>query len=192
MKGKIKVFTKFRLCKESDGYLVYYDYQENKLYRCYMTEEESRPNYAILLVQPFLVFGLEAFGKWISRLESWSIRITWILALVLSTIIVQVFCKNWIKCTEETVNKRFRELTEPTQEEWKKYLDLGRLQLKKKVQLYIWMGLGIVGSAVLFLWSGVIVLLYIYFAMYLIFYLLVVEEKPIRKYNFIKSRRKRR
>lgn len=185
----MKNFTIFQLCKTADDYEIYYNYKKDKLYGCYTVKEEATPNYWILLVQPLLIFSLEYLGKWMSGWESWGKRMVWLLILGLTTLVIKLFWMSWIEKTDEIRSRRLRELPQPEKSEWLEYLQIGEVQLKKRSCLLIWMGLGIVGSALLFLVNGFLLFLLLYMLLYMIAYIFAVVENPVRKYKFIKSRR---
>jgi len=177
----------FLLCKEADGYLIYYNYENKKLYGCYNLNADTKPDYRILLVQPFIIAGAEFFNRWLADFGN---IVRWLIcaaAILLATVCINIFVKKTIESTEEIRNRRMQELSEPTQTEWQAYLQLAKEQLKKQIGIDIGLGLGVVLSAGLFLWTGFSAFCLIYILMYLIFRACVIEASPVRKYRLIKS-----
>lgn len=183
----MKSFPMFLLCKETDGYLIYYNYENKRLYGCYNLDGDTKPNYGILLVQPFIVFGVKAFRQWLA--DSGSL-VRWLVcaaAILLATVSINIFIKKTMESTEAIRNRRMEELSEPTLAEWQKYLQLAKIQLKKQIGIDIVIGLGMVLSACLFLWNGFVIFFLIYILMYLIFRVYAIFSCPVRKYRLIKA-----
>ncbi|MBO5485353.1 MAG: hypothetical protein J5988_00260 [Eubacterium sp.] len=183
----MKSFPMFLLCEEADGYLIYYNYENKRLYGCYNLNADTKPDYRILLVQPILVAGAEIFNRWLAdsgNLVRWLICA---VAILLATISINVFIKKITKGTEETRDRKMEELSEPMPTEWQRYLQLAKEQLKKQVWTDVGLGVGAILSACLFLWKGASVYFLIYIFMYLIFRFCVIAACPVRKYRLIKS-----
>lgn len=183
-------FTMFQLCRETDGYIIYYNYENNKLYGCYNLEENTKPCYSILLVQPFILAAAHFFNDWMMSRGLGGRQVVCALALMVSVIVMNLFWRSVIEKTEDIRNRRLQELPEPTDTEWESYLNLARGQFKKQIGIYIVLAVGIMGSAALFLWSGSVIFLLLFMVLYLVAYPCIQAGGPIRKYRLIKSERK--
>ncbi len=184
----MKVFTMFILCEEPDGYFIYYNYENKKLYGCYTTKTKVKTNYNLLLVLPFINAAVRFFNKWLANWNIWGMRLNCIFAILVTTICITVFWNQKFKSAEEYRKRRYTELPEPTQNEWNYYLQRAKEQIAGYNQICIWMLLGLIVSIGLFLWNGFILFLLLYLLIYFISYPFIFVVKPIRKYNFIKSK----
>ncbi len=185
----MKELSMFQLCKESDGYFIYYNYENKKLYGCYNFEEDLKPNYNILLVQPFIIFAAEFLNKWIGQRSTEVRYFVCTFCIFLATVSINIFFKTLVRSTDEIRNRRLQELPEPSKKEWAKYLKQAEKQLKKQIYLYVWLGLGMAVSIALFLWNGFIFFLLIYIVLYLVLRPFIMVGCPIRKYKLIKAGR---
>lgn len=183
----MKEFTMFQLCKEPDGYCIYYNYVNGKLYGCYNLDEAAKPNYKILLIQPFIILGVKSLNKWIEQFSIWNRQLVCILLILLVTFSINIFFKKVVEDTNEIRSRKLQELPEPSGIEWEKYLCQAERLLKKQIHLYIWLGLGSIVSIALFLWNGFILFLLLYIIFYLILKPFIAVGCPIRKYRFIKA-----
>lgn len=186
----MKRFTVFQLCKESDGYQIFYDYKKEKLYGCYTPEEEIKPNYGIFLIQPFLIIALKIFCDWAVSLEIWGQWLMRLSAVVMATLMIQYFWEKLSEKTQDIRNKRWKELPDATEIEWEHFLSLGGQQIRKEMSYYLLAGLGMAGSAAAFVWTRSLVFLGIYSLLYFLAYPFVLAGRPVRKYKFIKNRRR--
>lgn len=183
----MKEFTMFQIYKEPDGYCIYYDFIKEKIYGCYNVNEEIKPNYNILLIQPFIILGVKSLNKWIEQFGIWSRYLVCALLVLLVTFCINIFYEKLLQQAEKIQNRRLQELSEPSEEEWAEYIQWLEEQLKKQIHLYIWLGLGSIVSIALFLWNGFILFLLLYIIFYLILKPFIAVGCPIRKYRFIKA-----
>lgn len=183
----MKSFPMFLLCKEADGYLIYYNYENKKLYGCYNLDADTKPDYRILLIQPFIVFGAEFLNRWLADLGNlvrWTVCIA---AILLASIFIHIFFKKLTENTEEIRNREMEELSEPVSAQWQGYLKMAKRQLKKQIGAAVGLGIAVGLSGALFIWSASSVCLLIYILMYLMFRFCVIAACPVRKYRLIKS-----
>lgn len=182
-------YTMFYLCQESNGYHIYYDYKEQKLYGCYNRTEDVKPCYWILLVQPFLIIGLKLLYSWMMGWELFTRRLMCIPIILILAIVLKTAWELLILNTKGTMNKKLKQLPEPTEEEWENYLYQGKVQLKRQLPFYIWMLIGMITCIGLYLWIGNVIFLFIYSVLYFIIYLFAAAFHPVRKYMLIRQLR---
>ncbi|MGN0290426.1 MAG: hypothetical protein ACI4C5_00735 [Lachnospiraceae bacterium] len=177
------------VCKEETNYIIYYNYENHKLYSWYNSQVKEESDYRILLIMPFINMGVKMLGKWIMGNGVLERYIICVLMLIATTTIIHLFIKREIQKSKEYLRRAFQEIKEPTQEEWNYFLDLGKKQFPKQIRLYIWLALAVAVSVILFIWSNSIVFLITYFIFYLILYAFWVVRNPFRKYKLIKGRK---
>lgn len=178
----------FQLCIAPDDFSIYYDYYNKKLYGCYNQMIKAKPNYNILLIQPFILLVVNLFNNWIENYDNWGRRLICILAILAVTIGTHLFYKTAVESTREKRSRFVKELPEPSPEDWECYLKLAKEWLKVQIRLYILLTLGIITSIGLFLWNGFILFLLLYLLFYSILHPFILFGKPIKKYKFIKSK----
>lgn len=183
-------FTMFQLCRESDGYIIYYNYSDNKIYGCYNLDANVKPCYEILLIQPFILLAMKFINGWIMNWGRLERHLICMLAIVISSIAINYAGKKLIESTEDIRNRRMQELPALTEAEWESYLKLAEQQLKRQVCIYALLAAGIACSIALFVWSGSVIFLLLYMVLYFIAYPCIQAGCPIRKYKLIKSKRR--
>lgn len=183
----MRKITLFLLCKEPDGYQVFYDYKKNKLYGCYTAKEEVQPDYGIFLVQPFLILALTIFCDWAVSLEIWGQWLIRLLAVIAATIMIKYFWEKLSEKTENVRNSRMRELSNPTEIEWRHFLCQADKQLKRQSPYYVMAALGMLGSAITFVCTRGLIFLGVYSLLFFIACPFLLIGSPLRKYKFIRN-----
>ena len=179
----------FLLCQDHDGYLIYYNYENNKLYGCYNSESKAKPNYNLVLILPFINVAVKLLSQWLLKWNVWGMRLICILIILVTIICIHAFWAKIYNSSHEYRKRRFSELPDPSPEDWNYYLEPAKKLFKEQIRLYIWMSLGTIVSIGLFLWNGFILFYLLFMLFYLFLHLIILFVKPIRKYKFIKSKK---
>lgn len=183
----MKDFTMFLLCEDPDGYFIYYNYKNKKLYGCYSAVSQGNSNYYLLLILPFINAAINILSKWIMNWNVWAMRLICILAILATIICINVIYDKKYNSLTEHRKRMYNELPEPSQNEWQYYLQKAKNE-KIYNHIYICLLLGIIVSIGLFLWNGFALFLFIFSLLYWLFCPINIVMKPIRKYKFIKSK----
>lgn len=171
---------------EDNSRKVIYDFSTGRYYQNYEREKSSGANYWLLL-QPFVIVGVEAVQRWLMQYSLGARKMGGIILFVIGACICIAAWEFYLSKASEKLRNTMREIKQPDPKTLDRWAQDFPRRLKNAGKIGLFGGILIFLFLVLFLYTGIPLMLTLALACFCVAYFFLSSARPLLLRRYMKK-----